>query len=120
MKPVLPWPWPTSLEPSLIPFLEHDFFFFFLKKKNTYSAAPALSCSMQSLELQHVRSSSRPEIKPGPPALGAGSLSPWTSREVHEYGFLFLSFPSSAKTSLTLYLLAEQFFILKNSGQLIL
>ena len=33
MKPVLPWPWPTSLEPSLIPFLEHDFFFFFFKKK---------------------------------------------------------------------------------------
>ena len=37
-------------------------------------AVPGLSCSMRDLV-------PRPGIEPGPPALGAWSLSPWTTRE---------------------------------------
>ena len=40
-----------------------------------YLAVPGLSCSMRDLV-------PRPGIEPGPPALGAWSLSPWTTREV--------------------------------------
>ena len=39
-----------------------------------YLAVPGLSCSIRDL-VPH------PGIEPGPPALGAWSLSPWTTRE---------------------------------------
>ena len=39
-----------------------------------YLAVPGLSCSMRDLV-------PRPGIEPGPPALGAWTLSPWTTRE---------------------------------------
>ena len=39
-----------------------------------YLAVPGLSCSMRDLV-------PCPGIEPGPPALGAWSLSPWTTRE---------------------------------------
>ena len=43
-----------------------------------------LCCGMWNLELQHVGSSSPTGIEPRPPALGAWSLSHWTTREVPE------------------------------------
>ena len=63
----------------------------------TYLAAPGLTCSMQSLQVEHVGCFScemwafscgtwhlvpHPGIKPRPPALGGWSLSHWTTREV--------------------------------------
>ena len=48
---------------------------FFSFKYFIYLAVPGLRCSMWDLVPQ-------PGIKPGPPALGAESLSHWTTREV--------------------------------------
>ena len=45
-----------------------------------YLAASGLSCSMWDLVPQ-------PGMEPGPPALGAQSLSLWTTREVPERFF---------------------------------
>ena len=58
--------------------LHHDFFFLILF---IYLAALGLSCSMWDL-------APWPGIKPGPPALGAQSLSHWTTREVPPSWFL--------------------------------
>ena len=49
--------------------------FFFNVYLFTYFAVPGLSCSMWDLIPW-------PGIEPGPPTLGAQSLSPWTSREI--------------------------------------
>ena len=46
--------------------------------KNIYLAVLGLSCGTRDLYLQHVGSSSLTR----PPALGAQSLSHWTTREV--------------------------------------
>ena len=55
-------------------------------KKIIYLAVPACSCDMLDIQplLWHVGSSS-PGIELGPPALGAQSLSHWTTREVLGY-----------------------------------
>ena len=52
-------------------YVEGRLSFFFI-----YLAALGLSCSMWDLV-------PRPGMKPGPPALGARSLSHWTAREAH-------------------------------------
>ena len=41
-----------------------------------------ISCGTWNLSLQHVGSSSLTRDQPGPPALGAWSLGPWTTTEV--------------------------------------
>ena len=61
-------------------FLLGSLFFFFLIYLFIL-AAPDLSCSMWDLVPQ-------PGIKPGPPALGAWSLTHWTTREVPLLGSL--------------------------------
>ena len=45
-------------------------------------AAPGLTCGMRALSCGMWDLVSWPGIKPGPPALGAWSLNPWTTREV--------------------------------------
>ena len=45
-------------------------------------AEPGLSCGMQTLSCSIQDLVSQPGIKPGPPALGAWSLTHWTTREV--------------------------------------
>ena len=59
----------------------HPHFFFFVKIF-IYLAVPGLNCSMQDLLLQHVRSSSLTRDWTQAPALGAQSLSHWTTKEV--------------------------------------
>ena len=48
---------------------------FIIILKDIYLFTSGLSCSMRDLRPQ-------PGIEPGPPALGAWSLSHWTTREV--------------------------------------
>ena len=67
----------------------------FLKKYlNIYLAMPGLSCSMWDLVPW-------PGIEPGSPALGAWSISHWTTREVPYPYFLRLHLPDSATIILT-------------------
>ena len=47
-----------------------------------YLAVPILSCGIQTLSCGMWDLLSRPGIKPGPLAMGAPSLSHWTTREV--------------------------------------
>ena len=54
----------------------------FLKKIFIYSSLPGLSCSMPALSCDMLDLVPRPGIEPRPPALGARSLSHWTTREV--------------------------------------
>ena len=56
----------------------------FLKNIFIYLAVPGLSCGMRDLVPW-------PGIKPGPPALGAQSLSHWATREVPR-SYLFIYF----------------------------
>ena len=59
-----------------------------------YLAAPGLSCGMGDLVPW-------PGIEPGPPALGAGSLSHWTTREVPGSSFLDLVWLGSNSISVS-------------------
>ena len=66
--------------------LTHLLFFFLIKKKFIYLAVLCLSCGTWDLVPW-------PGIEPGPPAIGPGSLSHWTSREVP--AFSLVGTPSS-------------------------
>ena len=72
----LPWRTQRAAQPCAtnknLFYNEHSFFFFFL---TMYLVALCLSCSMWAL-------APWPGIKPRPPALGARSVSHWTTREV--------------------------------------
>ena len=61
-----------------------------------------LSCGLWDLVL-------RPEIKPGPPALGAWNLSHWTTREVQKYSWIW----KSARCDVLRVSFSMSFFILK-------
>ena len=74
-----------------------------LFKKRIYLAVPDLTCgtcdfhfhcSMLVLQLWHVGSTG---IEPGPPELGAQSLSPWATREVPSKEYLKLTSNTSVK-----------------------
>ena len=57
---------------------QHSFVFLIF----IYLAVPVLSCGIQTLSCGMWDLLSRPGIKLGPPAMGALSLSHWTTREV--------------------------------------
>ena len=63
------------------------------------------SCGMWTLSCIMCDLVPWPGIEPGPPALGAWSLSHWTTREVLEPRFLFLLWGKQTSLSLSLSLL---------------